>query len=144
MAKVFLMVDPATVALEPAPIPKEWILEGTPVARSTKLISSNDRISCVLVWDCSPGSFRWHYTKEETVFVLSGEAFMSNGNGGERRLAAGEVGFFPAGYSCDWRVTQHFRKVAVHREGMWLPLGLGLKAWNKFLIWIGLSKKSAL
>jgi uncharacterized cupin superfamily protein len=144
MAKVILMIDPATVELEPSPIRKEWILDGAPTARSTKLVSSDDRVSAVLVWDCSPGSFHWHYDKEETIFVLSGEAFMTNDQGEVRRIAAGDVGFFPAGYSCDWRVTQHFRKVAVLRESMWLPLGLGLKAWNKFLSSTGLSGKSSL
>jgi uncharacterized cupin superfamily protein len=133
MPEAILMVNPATVDLESEPIPSDWILGGNPVARSKKLSTSDDLSSAIVVWDCTPGDFHWQYSKDETIYVLTGEAFMTNDVGEERRFAAGDLGFFPAGYACNWRITEPFRKVAVIRETLWTPLGYGLKALNKLM-----------
>lgn len=135
---------PLTVELAPEPIPREWILSGTPVARSKMLVRSRDYIESVVVWDCTAGSFRWHYSRDETLLFLSGEAFLQLENGGERRFGPGDVGFFPAGTSCAWRVADNVRKVAVVRETMWRPLGICLKVWKKSLRVVGLVGKSPL
>ncbi len=65
-------------------------------------------------------------------------------NGEERRFGAGDVGYFPAGFSCTWRVPQSFKKVAVIRETMWRPLGFCFKVSKKIFSKIGLSGKSAI
>jgi len=129
-----ILVDcPEKAELQPEPIPQEWILAGTPQARGNKLVTSHDWTSSVVVWECTPGSFKWHYTKDETVLFLSGEAFMINEEGEERRFGAGDLIFIPAGTKCNWRVTEQIRKVAVLRETMWRPLGFSLKISKKFL-----------
>jgi uncharacterized cupin superfamily protein len=142
MAKVVVIVDPLAMELEPEPIRPEFILSGSPVARSKKVVTSHDWTSSTVVWDCTPGSFHWHYGKEETIYVLEGEAFMMQKSGEERRFAAGEVGFFYAGFSCDWRITKHFRKVAVVRTPFWTPVGFCVKALEKLMVMVGISKRS--
>jgi uncharacterized protein len=139
-----VMATPADVELDLEPIPQEWILSGTPVARSKTLARSRDWTSAVVVWDCTAGSFRWHYGQDETVLFLSGEAFLLLENGSERRFGPGDLGFVPAGTTCTWRVAGQVRKVAVVRESMWRPLGLCLKAWKKSLRMVGLAGKSPL
>jgi uncharacterized cupin superfamily protein len=134
----------ATVELEPEPIPSDWILSGSPEARCKKLVRSRDWTSHLVVWDCTPGSFKWNYSMDETIVIISGEAFMSNDNGEERRFGPGDLAFFPAGSSCSWRVTQTLRKVGILREGMWRPLGLCLKVWRKVLRTAGLAGQSPL
>ncbi|HUE43616.1 MAG TPA: hypothetical protein VMP12_08620 [Candidatus Sulfotelmatobacter sp.] len=52
------------------------------------------------------------------IFALSGKAFMIEADRSERLMAAGDVGFFPAGTSCLFRVDDHFGKVAVLGETM--------------------------
>jgi len=79
--KSILRIHSAFVELEPDPIPAEWILEGNPQARANKLVTTRDWSSTVVVWDCTPGSFKWHYSKDETVNFLSGEAFMIDASG---------------------------------------------------------------
>ena len=138
------MAVPASVELEPEPIPHEWILGGTPIARSKHLVRSRDWTSSVVVWDCTPGQFRWHYNQDETILVISGVAFLVLENGDERRFGPGDVGFFPAGTTCNWRVSEHIRKVAILKESMWPPLGLCLKGWKKLLRVVGLAGKSPL
>ena len=59
-------------------------------------------------------------------------------NGEERRFGPGDVGFFPAGTTCTWRVATYILKVAVLRESIWRPLGYCLKAWKKILRMLGL------
>jgi uncharacterized cupin superfamily protein len=130
--------------LDPAPIAPSWILSGTPEARAKVMAKSKDNTSYIMVWECTPGQFNWHYSDDETVVLLSGEVFISNGKGPERRLSAGEMAFFPAGSSCTWRITDRVRKVAVLRNALPRPLGLGLRAWNKFLRMIGLKAHSPL
>ena len=139
-----MLTNAANVDLEPEPIPTEWILGGEPRARCKKLVRSRDWTSHIVVWDCTPGNFKWHFSMDEAIIVVSGEAFLINDSGEERRFGPGDLGFFPAGTSCKWRVSQHFRKIGVLREPLWRPLGLGLKAWHKLLQAVGIAEKSPL
>jgi len=133
VSKAILLVNPANIDLQPEPIPGQWILSGTPEARGAKLTTSNDRTSNVVVWECSPGSFKWDYCQDETAVIMSGEAFITTEGGAERQLRPGDLVFFPAGSSCTWRITAQIRKAAVLRETMWSPLGLALKIAKKLL-----------
>jgi uncharacterized protein len=133
MSKAILSVNPNHIDLQSEPVPPRWILSGTPEARGTKLITSNDRTSSVVVWECTPGSFKWNYGQDETALILSGEAFITTDDGAERQLRPGDLVFFPAGSSCTWRVTVCIRKSAVLRETMWPALGLALKVTKKLL-----------
>jgi uncharacterized cupin superfamily protein len=139
-----LIITPATLDLQSQPEPPQTILSGEPASRHSKLLINRDKLTTLMLWDCTPGSFRWHYAKDETVFVVSGEAFMTAEKGEERRFAAGDVGFFPAGYTCTWRVTQTFRKVALIKENIWMPLAWCIKVGNKLLAITGMAKKSSL
>jgi uncharacterized cupin superfamily protein len=133
ISKSIVMAAAGATDLKPAPIPADWILNGTPHARNKELATSHDGTSSILVWDCTAGRFNWHYTEDEIVVVTSGEAFITSETGEERRLGPGDMGFFPAGTSCTWRVPNHVRKVAVFRQPMPRPLGSALRAWNRLL-----------
>jgi uncharacterized cupin superfamily protein len=133
MSMSIVIADPATVSLEPAPIRAEWIVEGTPEARARELARSDDGTSVVVAWSCSAGRFNWHYSVDETVHVISGEVFVTNGEGQERRLGPGDMAFFPAGSSSLWRVPSSVRKLAVCRHSLPQPLGYMLRAWKKVI-----------
>lgn len=139
-----LVATPATVELEPEPIPPAWIVSGSPVARCKKIVRSHDRTSHIVIWDCTPGSFKWHYCMDEALIIISGEAIMTNEKGEERRFGPGDFGFFPAGTSCTWRITEHLRKIGVLKESLWRPLGLAVKAWHKLLRIAGVAGESPL
>ncbi len=142
VSESMLAITPSAVELEPEPFPPGWVVSGSPQARCKKVVRSHDRTSHIVVWDCTPGSFKWHYGMDEAIVVISGEAYMINDKGEERRFGPGDLGFFPAGTSCTWRITEHLRKVGFLRESMWRPLGLGLKVWHKLLRILGLASKS--
>lgn len=144
MSKSILMTTPAKLKLEPEarPITPDWVLSGSPMTITTSLARSRDWTSNIVVWECTAGSFNWFYTQDETLVVVSGEAFITDEKGEERRLGPGDFAFFPSGASCVWRVPQIVRKVAIVRETMWQPLGLCLKLWKKLLREVGLAGKS--
>ena len=144
MSKLPVMVISSAGDLEPGSISADWILSGTPETRSKTLIRSHDWMSHLVLWECTAGQFKWHYSTDEVLIVVSGEAYMMEEGGGERRFGPGDIGYFPAGSSCIWRVPDSIRKVAVIRETTWRPLGFFLKACNKLLRIAGLKGKSAL
>ena len=134
----------AIAELQPCPITPGWVLSGTPEARAQVLVVSKDRTTRNLVWDCTPGRFNWQYFQDETVYIISGEVFITDESGSERRLGAGDMALFPAGSSCTWRVTSHVRKVAVVRIPVPSLLALGLRAWHKLLRIVGIQGSSSL
>lgn len=144
MSKSIVMSTPASVELVPSSIPAQWILSGTPKAWNKEIATSHDRMSQIVVWECTAGHFNWQYSKDESVVVISGEAFLIKPDGQEVRFGAGDVGFFPAGITCEWRVPGPFRKVAVMREPMWWPLAYAVKVWNRLVQMIGLTGKPSL
>jgi uncharacterized protein len=133
LSKSIVIAAAAAADLEASPISPNWVLAGSPSARAKMLAKSHDATSYVVVWECTAGRFNWHYSEDETVVVIAGEVFVTTGTGEERRLGEGDMGFFPAGSSAIWRVPVRIKKVAVLRKDLPLPLGLGVRAWHRFL-----------
>jgi uncharacterized protein len=108
-------------------------VEGAPQAHARELARSADGTAVVVAWSCTAGRFHWHYSVDETVHVISGEVFVTNDDGVERRLGPGDMAFFPAGSRSLWRVPCAVRKLAVCRHSMPRPLGFALRAWKKLI-----------
>jgi uncharacterized cupin superfamily protein len=138
------VAESAAVDLDPEPIPSDWILSGTPVATAKRLSRSRDWTSNLVVWECTAGRFNWHYNKDETLVVVSGSAVIKDDDGKERRFGPGDVVYFPAGSSSEWRIDDRIRKVAIVRETLWWPFGMCLKIWNKLLRLVGIGGNSPL
>src|SRR5215471_21612320 len=135
MPREIIIATPTAFELgaEPISIAPNWVLSGTPISRVKNVVRSRDWTSHIVVWECTRGKFKWRYRQDEVAVIVSGEAFITTEEGPERRLGPGDLAFFPAGSSCTWRVPEHVRKVAVIRETLWWPIGLGLKLMKKLL-----------
>ncbi len=120
-----------SVELRDAPIDPDWITGGTPRARNAVLSTSADRMSTTLVWDCTPGRFRWLYDTDETIHVIEGSIVVDDGMAPARRLGPGDVVFFPAGAVVDWVVETHVRKLAFFRRPVPAPIGIALRILRK-------------
>jgi uncharacterized cupin superfamily protein len=142
MPKSIVIAASTMTDLDAAPIVPSWILSGAPEARNKLLANSEDRTTYIMAWECTPGRFDWHYTEDETLVIVSGEVFISNQAGQERRLGPGDMAFFPAGSSCTWRITEKVRKVAVVRSALPMPFALCLRVWNKMFQIMGLRPRS--
>ncbi|SRR5579883_717382 len=135
MSKAIITATPATSELDgrTVPILPNWVLSGSPVTRSKNILRSRDWTSSIIIWECTAGTFNWHYVQDEVVIVVAGEVFITNEKGEERHLRPGDLAFFPAGTSSTWRVPICVRKIAILKETMWRPLGFGIKLWKKLL-----------
>jgi uncharacterized cupin superfamily protein len=127
--------------LNPEPISEQCILQGKPVARSKVVARTRDWSSSVVIWDCTAGSFRWHYGQDEVIVVVAGDMVLLLQDGTERRISAGDYVFFPAGSVAQWRVDHYIRKVALLKEPMWRPIGFAMKVWNKILRTFGITAR---
>jgi uncharacterized cupin superfamily protein len=143
LSKSIMLANPATVVLDDVgSIRPDWLLSGHPETRSKILVRTHDWIAHVIVWECGAVSYKWHYDQDEAYIVLSGEGFMTDENGVERRFGPGDVAYFPAGTNTTWRHPDHFKKVAFIKESVGRPVGFGLKAWSKLLRTVGLAGNS--
>jgi uncharacterized cupin superfamily protein len=127
-----VIAHPAEVDLQDSPIRADWIIEGSPRARATGLAKSADGTSWMVAWSCTAGRFNWHYNVDETVHIISGEVFITDERGEERRLGPGDMAFFPAGTHSVWYVPKGVRKLAMCRRP--LPsrlLGKCVTLWNR-------------
>lgn len=85
------------ITLAPAPITPAWVVDGNPVARAAELSRSTDGTAVSLVWDCTAGTFNWHFGIDETVHILEGEVEVSAEGAAPRVLRAGDVALFRSG-----------------------------------------------
>jgi uncharacterized cupin superfamily protein len=150
VSKSIVIANVSATELQQAPIKQSSILSGTPEARNRLLVRSSDKLAHILVWECSPGTFYWHYDEAETAVIISGETILTFENGRERRVGPGDMVYFPAGCSCHWRITSKIRKVAIMHRFLPPSLALGLQICNKLLRivrsamrWIRLNSTSA-
>jgi uncharacterized protein len=106
----------AKVYLNPAPISRNWVLEGNPVARNNVLSRSADGTATTYLWECTAGRFNWFYDIDETVYVVEGCVLVKDAAGVTRSLSAGDSFYFPAGARAEWLVEKYVRKIAFCRE----------------------------
>jgi len=121
VSKPVVFAFPADVELAPAPIAPHWIIDGQPEARAATLAITAD------------GRFTWNYSFDETLHIISGEAFVTDEKGEVRRIGPGDMVFFPAGSRSNWYIPHEIRKIAFCRQQMPWALGYVLKTFNKLL-----------
>lgn len=123
-------IDPTQVALQPAPIRREWIIEGQPKTEATEIAKTSDASTQVFVWATTKARFHWNYDYDEVVTILDGEVFITDASGKERHLRAGDVAFFPVGARTTWNVPDHLRKIAVLKKPLPSPVA-SLMRWMR-------------
>ncbi len=126
---------PANAEMSAIQIPKDWILDGEPQAKSALLSRSTDGMAVTVVWETTKGRFRWYFNIDETVSVIDGEVFVTDEKNVERRLGPGDVAYFPGGSWSTWRVPDHLRKIAFIRHGVSGPAALVARVWDWVAGW---------
>lgn len=110
----FLTVDPATVELEPWPMPtmetEGMEIDGDPARHGRVLWTSADKKSVLMVEELEPCTFRGRHGGE-LVYLISGKATARPGDGRpEYQMGAGDLGWFEAGLWDEWIVEETYRK----------------------------------
>jgi uncharacterized protein len=85
------------IALSSASIDPERILDGAPVARAQQIYLSRDGTADTFIWECTAGRFFWHYSADETVFLIEGSVVVRDEAGIYYHLQAGSTIFFRPG-----------------------------------------------
>lgn len=112
------IVCKAAVGLEmrDSPIVPEWIIDGTPMARSADHARSADGSSFSAIWDCTAGTFRWYFHWDETIIILEGQVHITDEDGSSYTLETGDMAYFPAGTWATWSVGEYVKKAAFLRR----------------------------
>ena len=128
--------DDRRADLQPKPVRPEWIVAGAPVARALVLSDDGDGLVTGL-WDCTAGTFEWHYASDEVIHVVDGEATLELENGQLLNLSAGDIAHFSPGTKVTWYVDRYVKKFYVDRILPGDPLSRtvrGLRALAKRLL----------
>lgn len=95
--------------MEPAPIPAEDIISGSPESTMAILWRSPDNTLYNGVWHCTPGVFMLSHPGE-TICLVEGSATITPEGGEPVTVAPGEVVFIPEGTRARWEVHETVRK----------------------------------
>lgn len=136
--------DVSEADLQTSSIPAAWLISGEARTRSKPLGKTHDRLAYALYWECGASHFKWHYSKDEFLVILSGDVFVTDENGRERHYGPSDFIFFAAGTDATWRVPDHVRKIAILKNPVSRPLVLVAKGWVKLLEAAGLSSNGGL
>jgi len=79
------------------------------------LWSSADESTSIGVWECTPGRFTADRTAAgEYCHIISGRATVKNSDGtGSRDIGAGDLLVLPQGWTGEWTIHEHMRKLFV-------------------------------
>jgi uncharacterized protein len=110
MAEAPYVRQVAELALEPAPLDPETVLEGSPEVSELVLDTSPDGRVVRGVWEITPGVVR-DVEADEVFVVISGRATVEVEGGPTLELEPGVVGVLRAGDRAVWRVHETLRKV---------------------------------
>ena len=82
---------------------------------SALLWTSADGLTRIGVWECTPGRFTADRTAAgEYCHILSGRASVSNADGsGSREIGPGDLLVLPQGWTGEWVIHDHMRKLFV-------------------------------
>lgn len=115
-AATFVAARPEDVDLEDAPINKDWIVSGQPVARAGLHSESAAQNTSTNIWECTAGSFWWTFYDEETVVILEGCVHVTTEDGSRRSLKAGDIAFFARNSKALWEIDDYVKKIAFCRH----------------------------
>lgn len=112
MSDLFLRVLPSVEAEEDAP-PADRVISGEPQF-TTWNHEERDGIYCG-IWEATPGHWRVSYDEWEFCHILSGHSVITDADGTEYHLKAGDSFILRPGFTGTWKVIETTRKEYVIR-----------------------------
>jgi len=62
------------------------------------------------IWEKEVSEFPWTYDSEEICYLLEGEVEVTPDGGEPVKIKAGDFVTFPAGMSCNWKISSPIKK----------------------------------
>lgn len=98
--------------------PKPTSIEGNQQEANRILWTSADDRVVIGIWECTPGRFTADRTKaSEFCHLISGRIEMIHSDGSKVQLGAGDALNLPLGWTGEWRIIEHVRKLYVITRG---------------------------
>ncbi|MFO7528695.1 MAG: cupin domain-containing protein [Marinobacter sp.] len=94
----------------------EKILSGKPKQNVWNSFSSSDEKFHVGIWDAQAGEWAISYSEEEFCLILEGESVISDKDGHQKTVKAGDQFVIPAGFEGTWSVPSYCKKIYVIYE----------------------------
>jgi|TARA_B110000503_G_scaffold143187_1_gene243105 uncharacterized cupin superfamily protein len=94
----------------------EKILSGQPQQNIWNVYSSADGKMHTGIWDCQAGAWQVSYSEDEVCIILAGESILTDLNGAQKTVQAGDQFVIPAGFKGTWQVPSYCKKVYVIYE----------------------------
>lgn len=108
--------DPGSLEMREAKIDPSWIISGEPKARVAEHSRGADGAGATAIWDCTAGHFRWYFAWDETVVILEGSVHVTDADGNQRLLRAGDIALFRADTWATWQIDTYVKKIAFLRR----------------------------
>jgi uncharacterized protein len=107
---------------EPAPIPEQDIISGSPESTMAILWRSPDNKLYNGIWHCTPGEFILRHPGE-TICLVEGRATITPEGGEPVTIVPGEFVFIPEGTVARWEVHETVRKAFHSHDSTGTMLG---------------------
>lgn len=91
------------------------IVDGNPQHRTWNAYVSPDEKTYAGIWESTPGCWRITYDEWEFCHIISGVSVLSNEDGGQTTVKAGDAFTISPGFRGTWRVVETTRKHYVIR-----------------------------
>ncbi|MBU0712757.1 cupin domain-containing protein [bacterium] len=62
------------------------------------------------IWTKEISEFPWHYSEQETCYLLEGDVIVTPDNGDAVYFREGDLVVFPAGLICHWKIIKAVKK----------------------------------
>jgi len=115
MSRIPVLRHPAALAdlRDWGPVPT--MIEGRSQTSGVLLHKGTNGESECGVWECTPGYWACHVTRDEFCHFLSGRCTYTHDSGEVVEIAPDTIAFFPAGWRGTCRVRETVRKVYMIR-----------------------------
>jgi uncharacterized protein len=104
-------ISPHVVGEPRTPIAAERLVHGQPTQAVDNAYSSADQAFHCGVWEGDVGAWRVRYTEHELCHMLAGKVRMTDNDGRETVVTAGDSFVIPAGFEGIWEVLEPARKL---------------------------------
>lgn len=111
-----LKFDTQDITVEEYLLPAEKLIEGNPKQFLWNHYSSDDGAFFSGYWQSEVGKWRVSYSEEEYCQIVKGESIVTDKDGNEQVVKAGDSFVIPSGFEGTWEVVEETKKIYVIYE----------------------------
>lgn len=103
-------VSPSLNEQAQTPVAKERLINGAPLERVHNVFTNTKENFFCGVWESTTGKWNLNYTEDEFCYMIEGKAILTDAQGHEEIIQAGDAFVVPAGYQGTWETIGTAKK----------------------------------